>query len=45
MARIPGKLKQAVGREADRDRRSVADVVNLALEFYLTRQTQRGERP
>jgi hypothetical protein len=43
--RVPLSLKQAIELEAERDRRSVADVVIMTLEArFLRRSTRRGDK-
>jgi hypothetical protein len=43
--RVPHVLKQAIEREAERDRRTVADVVIIALEArFMPPRASRGGR-
>ena len=43
--RVPLALKQAIEREAERDRRTVADVVIMTLEArFIRRVTHKGGR-
>lgn len=40
--RIPARLKEAIERAAERERRSVADLVVFALEDAFLKRTRKG---
>ena len=42
--RIPSALKNALEREAERDRRSIADVLIFILEERFAKRTRKGAK-
>lgn len=42
--RLPSSLRQAIQREADRDRRTLADMIVIALEARFAKRSRKARR-